>query len=77
MIADYLKFKQVKTSCNSSPWDVKGVLKSKTVKREIFFPVKELVLIDKYTPSIIFGSLSLFLLMFIEIALQSFLLVLQ
>ena len=38
----------------------KGVLKSKTVKIEIFLPVKELVLIDKYTPSIRFWSLSLF-----------------
>ena len=31
---------------------VKGVLKSNTVKSEIFLTVKELVLIDKYTPSI-------------------------
>ena len=38
----------------------KGVFKSKTVKREIFLPVKELVLIDKYTSSIKSGSLSLF-----------------
>ena len=30
------------------------LLKSKTVKREIFLPVKELVLIHKYTPSIRF-----------------------
>ena len=28
---------------------LKGERKSKTVKREIFLPVKELVLIDKYT----------------------------
>ena len=37
--------------------DFKGVLKSKTAKSEIFLPVKELVLIDKYTPSIRFWSL--------------------
>ena len=30
------------------------------LRREIFLPVKELVLIDKYTPSIRFWSLSLF-----------------
>ena len=40
--------------------DIKEVLKSKTVKSEIFLPVKELVLIDKYAPSIRFWSLSLF-----------------
>ena len=28
--------------------DIKEVLKSKTVKSEIFLPVKELVLIDEY-----------------------------
>ena len=38
---------------------LKGECKSKTVKREIFLPVKELVLIDKYT-SIRFWSLSPF-----------------
>ena len=35
-------------------------LKSKTIKREIFLPVKELVSIDKSTQSIRFWSLSLF-----------------
>ena len=40
--------------------DIKEVLKSKTVRSEIFLPVKELVLIDIYTPSIRFWSLSLF-----------------
>ena len=39
---------------------IKDELKSKTVKGEIFLPVKELVLIDKYKPSIRFWSLSLF-----------------
>ena len=39
---------------------LKGVLKPKTVKSEIILPVKELVLIDKYTPSFRFWSLSLF-----------------
>ena len=34
--------------------------KLKAVKREIFLPVKQLVLIDKYTPSIRFWSLTLF-----------------
>ena len=34
--------------------NVKGVLKSKTVKSEIFLTVKELVLIDTYKPSIRF-----------------------
>ena len=38
----------------------KGVFKSKTVKSEIFFLSKKWFLIDKYTPSIRFWSLSLF-----------------
>ena len=41
-------------------WSIKGLLQSKIVESEIFLPVKELVLIDKYTPSIRFWSLSLF-----------------
>ena len=40
--------------------DIKEVLKSKTVKSEIFLPVKEIVLIDKNTLSMILWSLSLF-----------------
>ena len=41
-------------------YQIKGILKSKTIKCEIFLPVKELVLIDIYTPIIRFRSLSLF-----------------
>ena len=39
---------------------LKGEHKSKIVRREIFLPVKELPLNDKYTPSVRFWSLSLF-----------------
>ena len=38
----------------------KGERKSETVKREIFLLAKELVLTNKYTPSIRFWSLSHF-----------------
>ena len=44
--------------------------KKKTVKIEIFLPVKELVFINKYTSSIRFWALSLFLFMFINKALS-------
>ena len=57
---------------------LKGVFQSNTVKHEIFLPVKELVLIDKYiyTKHQILVIITI-LLMLIEIALHSFLFVLQ
>ena len=53
---------------------IKGMLNSKTVKHEIFLPVKELVLIDTKHQILVIITI---LLMFIEIALHNFLLVLQ